>query len=61
MNNLAFIRDTIIHALKREQEFNGMVSAELDGFLFSVADIALPDTDGNCEVYRIVVIKHSQS
>lgn len=60
MDNSAFIRDTIIQNLKNEQDFDGMVSTEIDGNYFSAADIALPDSDGNCEVYRIAVIKHNQ-
>lgn len=61
MDNSAFIRNTIIQNLKKEKDFDGMVAAELNGFHFSAADIALLDNDGNCEVYRIAVIKHNQT
>lgn len=60
MDNSSFIRDTIVDNLKRDENFDGMVSSELNGFNFSATDIAVPDTDGNCEVYRIAVIKHRQ-
>ena len=60
MDNSAFIRDTILNNLRNERDFDGMTATELNGYHFSAADIALPDNDGNCEVYRIAVIKHNQ-
>jgi len=55
----AFIRETVLNCLRRSQDFDGMVVAEIDGTYFSAADIALPDSDNNCQSYRLIVIKHA--
>ncbi|MCL2861426.1 MAG: hypothetical protein FWE22_03345 [Firmicutes bacterium] len=58
MNQTNFIRSTILECLRNNHDFNGIVSAEIDGFNFSAVDIALPDSDNRCQVYRIVIVKH---
>lgn len=60
MDNSAIIRDIVIQNLKREQDFDSIVSAVINGNYFSAADIAIPDSNGNCEVYRMIVIKHNK-
>ena len=59
MNDPKFIRDAILKGLKDNQDFGGMVFAEIDGCYFSAADIALPDCDNTAKVFRIVIVKHS--
>ena len=60
MDNSIFIRDAILSNLKKERDFDGMIAAELNGTYFAAADIALPNVNGSCKAYRIVVIKHNQ-
>lgn len=58
MNNTNYVRDTILQKLRLNDSFNGMVTAEINGFNFSAADIAILGNDGRSEVYRISVIKY---
>lgn len=58
MNSSSLLRDTIVKTLKKEKDFEGMVSVDFDGFYFSAVDITLPDNKGGYEVYRIAVVKH---
>jgi len=55
-----FIRDAIIKLLKKKKEFNTMAAAEINGFNFSAADIALSDGQEGYETYRIVVISYKR-
>ena len=59
MKSPAFIRDRVIAILEKEEGFNGMVAAEINGCVCSAADIALPDENGDSEVFRIAVVPHS--
>jgi len=49
-----FLRDTIIRDLK--QEYSGITTAEINGAFFSGADISIPQKQGDCKSFRIVVI-----
>jgi len=55
------LRDRILQNLKYEKEFFGMVNANINGYYFSAADIALPTPNGTLIVFRIAVIKHKQT
>ena len=57
-NQTKFIRDTVLRHLHNERNFNGMIIAEINGCNFSAADIALPDSDNRCQVYRLMIIKY---
>ena len=52
------LRDAIIQSLEKDKGFNGMTAAKIDGTYFKAADIAFPDSEGNCRQYRIAVIPH---
>lgn len=54
------IRDMITRALKNTKNLAGMVKEDIDGYYFSAAETALLDKDGNCEVFRIIVIKYNR-
>lgn len=58
MNNAIFIRDRIVRLLKSEKDFNGSVTAEINGCFSAALDLALPDDNGNFEVYKIAVVPH---
>ena len=53
------LRNIILQNLKNQKEFQNMVTANSNGSNLSFADIALPDKNGDPEVYRIAVIKHA--
>ena len=58
MNQSKHIRDAVLKHLKMEREFNGMITAEIDGCNFAAADIAFPGTENRRQVYRLIIIKH---
>ena len=58
MVNAGLIRDRVVRLLKNEKDFNGLVSAEINGCFSAAADIALPGKDGDCDVFRIAVVPH---
>ena len=60
MRDTACVRDDIIRLLRGEKNYSGMVSIEIDGYFFSAAEVALPDNEGNCEVFRIAVISYQK-
>ena len=55
------LRDRILLCLKKEKDFSGIVSANIDGYFCSAADIAVPDSDGNIGVFRLAVVKHGSA
>lgn len=59
MLKTAFIRDRVVKLLGLDGDFNGMIAAEINGCICFAADIALPDTEGNAEIYRIAVVPHN--
>jgi len=58
MNQSNQIRRSILRHLRTRPAYENMVAAEIDGCNFSAADIALPDADKHCRVYRLIIIKH---
>ena len=60
MENMTLIRNSIVQNLKRERGVAGLAAVEIDGDSFSAVDVALPDENGNYEVYRITVTKHGK-
>jgi len=53
------LRDKILQSLKNEKEFSSMINANLDGYLFSVADVFFLPNEGEClDIFRIAVIKY---
>jgi len=61
MSKTRFIRSTILRYLKNDRNFDGMVTAEFNGKYFYAADIALPNNENHCQVFRIIVVKHGTS
>jgi len=49
-----FLRDTIIRDLR--QGYDGLTVAEINGSFFSGADISIPQKQGDCKSFRIVII-----
>jgi len=60
MDNSKYILDTILKNLCNEKDFDGMMTEEFFDFCVAVADIGIPDNDGNLEVYRIMVTKQEK-
>jgi hypothetical protein len=57
MENTKAVRDLIVKLLKEQEGTKNAVTVEMEHSKFAVVDIALPDKDGNCEVYRIAVVQ----
>jgi len=60
MRDTLFVRDAIIKALKKEEEFHTMTVSEINGFISPAADIILHDEEGCDEAYRIVVVPYKR-
>ncbi len=60
MNELRTMRDKIVESLKKEDGFQSMTVANVNGFYFAAADIAVPDANGEVKEYRIGVVSVSR-
>ena len=58
MKKTEVIRDAIIELLKKQKNFVGAASYNVDGNFFSAVDIIVPDDGGTFEVIRIAVVSH---
>ncbi|MCL2847696.1 MAG: hypothetical protein FWE13_02980 [Firmicutes bacterium] len=58
-NEIKYIRDEMLKNLKNNKEFENTVVAEIDGCNVAIADIALPATNNQNQVYRLIIIKHN--
>jgi len=59
MNLCNQIRRSALKYLRGRHAYRDMVVAEINGHNFAAADIALPNIDKQCHVYRLIVIKHN--
>ncbi len=61
MNELRTMRDKVVESLKKEEGFESMTVAKVNGFYFAAADVAVPDEKGRIKEYRIGVVSKSKS
>ena len=57
-NQAIELRDTIVHALKKDERIGNITAVTNDGFLIATIDVAMPSVNGNCQSFRVVVIPH---